>query len=509
MKKNFLSILVIFFYNLLFAFPNQFQMNPKVGTVPKELNESVFKDPKANLQSLVKTLTNGSNDDSTKVRIIHDWICNNITYDTDMYFSGRTSKQDYVSVLKKQKALCSGYSSVFIEMCKLANIEAKGIQGYSKGFGYTGKLGNKTDHEWNAVKIGNSWKLLDCCWDSGYVDYKTFIKKYSSEWFFLSPEKMLYSHLPENDEDQFVSSEKIKTKEQFVKEPYISGLFFHYGFEITDLIPDYSNEISDEVVFDFKITKKGVFTSSTLENRETKSRCKNLVWIDRKGSSYTYFYDVPDKKEYRGFIFARNNSNSAYLDKFTISEYEEKILPMVQSLVSEKPVSGKTISKTDFERFENAFFKSQDNGYYYYKENQFDAKQISTVKNVFKIINLESGYLETVLYFDIKASDSYTGCGNFYKYPNTYTTYNDTSNTMLLSPKCAVLSIGENVIFKFDSKDYSGMGISFGNELIPMTKNGTVFEYEGEIPEDCEKVIVYGTSNGKNYAGLLYYEVKQ
>ena len=33
------------------------------------------------------------------------------------------------------------------------------------------------------------------------------------------------------------------TKEQFVKEPYIAGKFFSYGFELTDLIPDYTTSI--------------------------------------------------------------------------------------------------------------------------------------------------------------------------------------------------------------------------------------------------------------------------
>ena len=108
--KKIISAIVIFFavFNL-FAFPNSQLMNTKIGSIPKDLNESVFTDPKAKLEPLVKSLLNGVSENSMKVRIIHDWICNNIAYDTDMYFSGRVSKQDYVSVLKKKKGVCSGY----------------------------------------------------------------------------------------------------------------------------------------------------------------------------------------------------------------------------------------------------------------------------------------------------------------------------------------------------------------------------------------------------------------
>jgi len=45
-------------------------------------------------------------------------------------------------------------------MCQLANIESIGITGYSKGFGYSGKIGNQSDHEWNAVHINNKWYLV-------------------------------------------------------------------------------------------------------------------------------------------------------------------------------------------------------------------------------------------------------------------------------------------------------------------------------------------------------------
>ena len=94
MKKIIITILFALFVFSLNAFPNKEVMNSKVGNVPLELQNSVFKNPKENLPALVNYLVQGSKDVSGKVRVIHDWICNNITYDTEMYFSGRSSKQD-------------------------------------------------------------------------------------------------------------------------------------------------------------------------------------------------------------------------------------------------------------------------------------------------------------------------------------------------------------------------------------------------------------------------------
>ena len=60
----------------------------------------------------------------------------------------------------------------------------------------------------------------------------------------------------------------------------------------------------------------------------------------------------------------------------------------------------------------------------------------------------------------------------------------------------------------FDSKDYLGMALTFGEDLIPMSKNGTNYKIESEIPADCEQVTIYGSKNGRNYEGLIYYDVE-
>ena len=115
------------------------RMNPKVRSIGKELSENVFTNPGRYLPDLVSKLAAGINDQFSKTKILHDWICDNISYDTEMYFiHRRITDQNYESILKKKKAVCSGYVNLFNEMCKLAGIESIGINGYSKGFGYSG-----------------------------------------------------------------------------------------------------------------------------------------------------------------------------------------------------------------------------------------------------------------------------------------------------------------------------------------------------------------------------------
>ena len=511
MKKIIITILFALFVFSLNAFPNKEVMNSKVGNVPLELQNSVFKNPKENLPALVNYLVQGSKDVSGKVRVIHDWICNNITYDTEMYFSGRSSKQDYISVLKKQKALCSGYSAVFLEMCKNAGVEAIGIYGWSKGFGYNGKFDSSNAHEWNAVKIGNNWKLVDCCWDAGYVEIRTFIKSYSTQYYFLSPEAFIYSHLPEKEEYQYLPENKIRSKEQFMKEPYLSGKFFKYGFELTDESPDYNNIIDGAVTYKFKSTKTGVETSSSLEGKKTRKSIESLNWIECTGNIYSYEFDVPDKSVYKATVFAKNSSDINYPDNFSIAEFEQSILPMAESIISAKPVAGKTISQKDFDLFKDSFFKVQENNRYYYKENLFNATQIKTVTNIFKILDIQNGYLEPVLTVNLKASNEYEGCGFEAKYPNVYSAYTNAKNTFLLSPKQYSLYAGEIYHFEFTSKNFQKFAIIIGDDWKFFEKNPSTgnFELELEIPSGLEKLVAFGSSNGKNYAGLIEWNLKE
>ncbi len=91
-------------------------MDSRVRSVPTDAAEKVFKKPKEGLPLVVKHLTQNAGGAQAKVKVIHDWICDNIAYDTDMYFSGKVSKQDYETVLKKKKGVCSAvYGSMVLK----------------------------------------------------------------------------------------------------------------------------------------------------------------------------------------------------------------------------------------------------------------------------------------------------------------------------------------------------------------------------------------------------------
>ena len=485
------------------------KMDARVRRVAKELMEQVFVSPEAALPGVVSSLTNGVSDQFLKAKILHDWICDNIAYDTDMYFSDRISAQDHVSVLKKKKGVCSGYANLMNKMCELAGIESIGISGYSKGFGYTGKIGNNTDHEWNAVHIGNKWYLIDVTWDAGSVDRRTFIKGYSTEWLFLDPRPFLYSHLPEEDAYQYYAP--VLSADDFMREAYIAGKFFQYGLALKADDPEYNNVIEGGFTFDITLRNNNVSLSSELRTKQQQN-VNAAAWFERKGTTAVFDFDVPDTNDYKGNIFARYNNEVRLQDKVDIAAFERDWLPRAEALFNVENPKDRKITENELNLFKKAYFKVADNNAYYFAEDQFDTAKNNAVLKIHNLLELSTTWLDNVLGFNIKAAPGYRGFGNgVLKYPYTFSAYNQAPNTQLLSPIKGVLRSGIAEQFSMASRDYTKIAIIINGEFTQLTKNSRTgnFEIDFEIPAGISELEIYASKDGRQYTGLINYSVIQ
>lgn len=480
------------------------KMDPRIRNVGKELMDNVFISPEKYLPDVVIKLTTGISDQFSKTKVLHDWICDNIAYDTNMVFViRRITNQDYISVLKKKKAVCSGYTNLFNQMCKLAGIESIGINGYSKGFGYTGTLGSNTDHDWNAVKINNKWYLIDVTWDAGHVDYKTFIKNYSTDYLFLDSRPFLYSHLPAENKFQFYAP--IITKTQFVEEPYIAGVFFKYGLELKTDLPHYNNNIHGAFSFDIVLRNSNVNISNELRTKQQQN-VEGASWTIRKDSVVTFVYDIPNDHEYKGHVFARIKNEKRIQEKIDINTYEQKIIPSLDNLLQNKKITDK-----EKELFLNSYYKVVENQSYYFMEDQFDTIRNNAVIKIHPLIGLSLETYENVIDFILKPETGYNGFKNEYnkRFPDTYVSYNEALNTSLISPINGELKKGIEEKFVIESKDFTRFAIIIDGKFNFFEKNTNgVFELTLNIPDGINEIQIFGTKNNSNYTGLLRFGVK-
>ena len=148
------------------------------------------------------------NDDP--VQSVFTWITDHIKYDVNKRnqimagthsnkkksFKNEAAYNEHLlqTVLNRKKGVCEDYSLLFHSLMTELGYESFMVSGYLKR---KGKLNTKMGHRWNAVKIDGEWKLFDPTWGAGYVkDGKKFVKKYIAEWYDVSPEEMIKTHMP-------------------------------------------------------------------------------------------------------------------------------------------------------------------------------------------------------------------------------------------------------------------------------------------------------------------------
>lgn len=152
-------------------------------------------------EALAAYLTSGLSSDRQKARAIFRWITDRIEYDVASYFSGELKPMDAAEILAKRKAVCDGYSMLFSQLARLANLQVKNITGYAKG-APSGRVENAQipNHVWNAVLVDGRWYALDATWGAGYVDTAGFHHVQDDFYFLVPPERLLVSHYAVNDE---------------------------------------------------------------------------------------------------------------------------------------------------------------------------------------------------------------------------------------------------------------------------------------------------------------------
>ena len=346
-------------------------MHLTVNQVPLDLSKKVFAEPEKYLADLVRFLTKDAFDNFVRIKVIHDWICYNINYDTELFFSNSNKNQDYIEVLKNKKGISSGFSALMKEMCNLAGFDCLIIDGYAKGYGYNGSLADTVEHVWNAVNINSKWYLVDTTWDTGFLERKTFIKCYSSEYLFLDSRYFLYTHLPKDNSLQFFAP--VVTNSQFEKEPKLEGKFFNYGFSLLDNNLSFFNEINDEFYFELKSKTPKEYMATTLFTKNG-TIIQNATWLKKQAGIITPIVDVPDTIEYIARFYMQSKRDFPF--SIDVQTVEETYFPKLK-----EAYNSNHISQEELKIFKDAFYKVPYNNKYYFLEDPFDSQKIKIVTN--------------------------------------------------------------------------------------------------------------------------------
>jgi len=141
--------------------------------------------------------------DSNRVRALFVWVSNNISYDVEkLRAKNQQGKATINDVLKTRKAVCQGYSELFVALCNECNIRAIFVPGYTKL--PNGSLADLS-HAWVAAEINKKWYLFDPTWAAGSVKDYQFTRNFSNRYYNLLPEEMIKDHMPFDPMYQFMN----------------------------------------------------------------------------------------------------------------------------------------------------------------------------------------------------------------------------------------------------------------------------------------------------------------
>lgn len=299
------NIIYIFFFICTTAFSQNYELVDKI----------VLDYPSySNLETLSKRINNDFKTDVNKARAAYVWIANNIDYDiettrkpkvfnTFMYFSEKDYERHVKARLKRKvkmalmtkKALCEGYSAMFVELCELLDLESKIINGIAKVRPSEINSNKKTkNHAWNAIKIDGKWQLVDVGWANGFIDdiSGNWVNDFNDFFFLTKPEHFITSHYPKLKEWQLLN--KTISLKSFYEKP----IFYTHYFN-SDLV------LNEQQKGNLKVSKRRIVL-----NFKQKGE-KNNLFYKLSGDKYVKSLKVFKNKEdtYNAIIYCNNTSD--------------------------------------------------------------------------------------------------------------------------------------------------------------------------------------------------------
>jgi len=278
-------------------------LDPRARAVPAEIQQGVFSDPDKHLEPLVRFLVAGGRDGFHRVKILHDWIADNIAYDVEAYFSDTEIKSSGPGTLKQRRGVCYGYGSLMEEMCTLAGIPCRTISGYGRGYSFATGRSTNTDqenHAWNAVYVDGRWHLVDVTWDAGHVDGRSYRKEYCTTYLFMEPENFVYTHLPKEPRWQLLALPL--TAEQFKGLPFLRGVFFDHGLRLGNKLSRVTR-VGESVQFSVRFSQDVEMMAKLLAADDAKLPRRTLV--QREDRLCRVFVTFPNAGRHRVKLYCR------------------------------------------------------------------------------------------------------------------------------------------------------------------------------------------------------------
>jgi hypothetical protein len=187
MKITYTIIAALLLGNISIA--QKFELSSKQQTRVTQAGKTNF----TSTQALVKFLVDTDTGDFNKAKLIYAYIATHTNYGGT--FPAFKNKEEAAQFTFKTKtAVCSGYSALFNNMAKVANLKSIAIVGKARGNEIKAfQPVPNNNHEWNLVWWQNKWHIIDATW--GNTSRLPYINQLFNPYYFdVAPTEIIYSH---------------------------------------------------------------------------------------------------------------------------------------------------------------------------------------------------------------------------------------------------------------------------------------------------------------------------
>jgi hypothetical protein len=270
--------------------------------IPKNIDANRTNNPDEYVRQVAELINSSAKNDFEKIKKAHDIVALLVKYDAANFWAGSVPDQSYSSVLRTRLAVCEGYSNTFKKFCDELKIQCEIVHGFGRGVGTSplaGDTPNNSNHAWNIVTINGESYLVDCTWDSGFMDGKTAKQEYTTDWLFLKPEHFLYTHYPENSKQQLLATPLTAT--QFSALPFFKPKLFELADNISINFQKI-NQVDNVLSFDYA-TKDGYWLNFTINDIKSGRQIQNRDFVQSDGTKSTAHITFPAAGQYGVNIF--------------------------------------------------------------------------------------------------------------------------------------------------------------------------------------------------------------
>jgi len=123
------------------------------------------------VRELSDAITADCETDYQKLVAIHDWVCENIYYDYDVFNSSGMQDIAPDDIIKSRRTMCSGYAQLTRALVLAQGIPCIIAEGYALGIQEDSWDNDKLEsgavnHDWNEAYADGRWVIMDNTWDS-------------------------------------------------------------------------------------------------------------------------------------------------------------------------------------------------------------------------------------------------------------------------------------------------------------------------------------------------------